>query len=1071
MRMARVPLVLLLSSVVLSSVPGYVAGQEWFSEANVSAMKWRLVGPFRGGRSNAVEGVRGAPRTFYFGSTGGGVWKTTDGGERWTNVSDGFFETGSVGAIAVSESDPNVVYVGMGEHAVRGVTTSHGDGVYRSTDAGRSWTHMGLDRTRSISRIRIDPRDPDLVYVAAQGAPYGPSEDRGIYKSKDGGKSWEKIHYVSENAGPSDLSMDMNNPRILYAAYWDHRRLPWTVRSGGPGSGIWKSTDSGETWSQLSEGLPDLMGKIGIDVSRANPDRVFANVEAADGKGGVYRSDDGGESWTQTTDVREVQTRSWYYMKIFADPRDENTVYVLNAPMLRSIDAGKSFTPVQVGHGDTHDLWIDPDDSDRMILGDDGGGEVTFNGGGSWSTLQNQPTAQFYRVSTDNQFPYHIYGGQQDNSALGIASAAPGGIGWGAFYSVSGCESAYLAFDPDDPRYVFGGCYQGLIGKWSRLTRESKPVMAYPYLGLGTYPKDQKYRFNWNAPIVASPHDPNVLYHGGNVLLKTTDAGQSWTEISPDLTRDDETKQGAGGGPITNEGAGGENYNTIFYVAPSTLERGTIWVGTDDGLVHLTRDEGGSWEEVTPGDLGEALVNSIEVSPHDPATAWVVITRYKYNDFTPHIYRTHDYGRSWDEVVDGISEEDWVRVVREDPTTPGLLYAGTETGLYISFNGGDGWRPFQLNLPVVPVTDLTIRNNDLVAATQGRAFWVLDDLSPIQQLDEEVAAAPMHLFAPRPAIEVSFGGRPGGSASRMGGNPPEGAQIFFSFADAPQGLVTVEILGADDQPVRTYATDPEAAGNVDFSELEAPKAGLNRLAWDYRAEALPAVEGLMSYGSLNGRVMPPGDYTVRLRNGAQEATAPLTLRPDPRRHATATQYAAQDRFVSEAQNAVRDLYESIISMRSIRDQVDAVVSATADQPTADTIAAAASALTDGITAWEEEVVQPKQRTFQDVINFVNRLDAQILALIGSVDGQEPPVTRGAETRLRDLMEIWKERATERDTLLDVDLAAFERLLDELGVPHVVIPRPPTSTRPITQEEEDDGERDAAGEWAGPPSDS
>jgi photosystem II stability/assembly factor-like uncharacterized protein len=900
-----------LLALLLLATPASTSGQDWFDAGEMEAMRWRNVGPFRGGRSNAVAGVVGDPYTFYFGGTGGGVWKTTDRGEVWTNVSDGFFQTGSVGAIAVSESDANVVYVGMGEHAVRGVTTSHGDGVYKSTDAGRTWTHVGLDRTRQISRIRVHPRDPDLVYVASQGSPYGATEERGVYRSRDGGATWELVLFVSEDAGASDVAMDMNNPRILYAAFWDHRRLPWEVRSGGEGSGVWKSTDGGDSWTELTEGLPELMGKIGIDVSRANSDRVFANVEAADGKGGVYRSDDRGLTWSQTSADRITQTRSWYYMEIFADPQDENTVYVLNAPMLRSIDGGRTFTPVQVGHGDTHDLWIDPLDADRMILGDDGGGEITVNGGDTWSTLRNQPTAQFYRVSTDNQFPYHIYGGQQDNSAVGIVSAAPGGIGWEHFYSVSGCESAYLAFDPDDPQYVYGGCYQG--------------------------PKDQKYRFNWNAPIIASPHDPDVIYHAGNVVLKTTDRGQTWREVSPDLTRDDEEKQGAGGGPITNEGAGGENYNTIMYLAPSPHEAGVLWVGTDDGLVHVTRNEGGTWADVTPGDLGEALVNSIEVSPHDPATAYVVVTRYKFNDFTPHIFKTTDYGETWDRLVEGIAEEDWVRVVREDPVREGLLYAGTETGLYISLDGGAHWEDFQLNLPVVPITDLTIRDNDLVAATQGRAFWVLDDLSPLQQLTEQTATASMHLFAPRTAVQAAFFG---GGGDRTGANPPAGAQIFFSFAEAPEGLVTLEVIDAEGSVVRTYATDPEGAGDETFSALSAPVEGLNRHAWDFRTEALPAVDGLIPFGSLQGRQLPPGDYRLRLSHGDASATTSLRVDPDPRRTATLAHYAEQDQLVAQAQSVARDLYESVLSLRSVHEQVDAVVEKTAEHESADTIAAA-----------------------------------------------------------------------------------------------------------------------------------
>ena len=1006
------------------------------------AMAWRDIGPTRGGRSVAATGVLGDDQTYYFGATGGGVWKTTDAGITWTNVSDGHFATGSVGAVAVAESDPNVVWAGMGEHAVRGVTTSHGDGVYLSTDAGRSWTHMGLERTRAISRIRIHPRDPDIVYVAAQGAPYGETEDRGIYRTMDGGRSWEKVLYVSPRAGAAELAMDMTNPRILYAAFWDHLRRPWVVESGGEGSGLWKSVDSGDTWVEINEGLPELVGKIGIDVSRANPDRLFAVVEAEPDMGGVYRSDDAGVSWQQVSADRITQTRSWYYMEIYADPQDEETVYVMNAPFLKSIDGGRTFTQIAVPHGDQHDLWINPADGTNMINANDGGANVTFNGGDSWSTQRNQPTAQFYRVITDNQFPYHVYGGQQDNSAIGIPSASLGGIGWGDFYSVAGCESAFLAFDENDPQDVFGGCYQGLIDRWNRATGRSKPIMAYPFLGLGTYPEEQRYRFNWNAPIVASPHDPATIYHAGNVVFVTRDRGQSWESISPDLTRDEDDKQGAGGTPITNEGAGGENYNTIMALVESPHEAGTLWVGTDDGLVQLTRDGGVTWTDVTPPDVGRAMINSIEVSPHDPATAYVVATAYKFNDFTPMIFRTRDYGASWEPATDGIDPDHWVRVVREDPVTPSLVYAGSEMGLFLSRDAGESWRKWQLNLPIVPVTDLTVRNNDLVASTQGRGFWILDDLSPVQQLSEGVMAVGMHLFVPREAVMASFAGGfgGGGGAGTTGANPPGGAQIFFSFAEEPDSLVTVEILGAGGTAIRTYATDPEAAGDEDYSSLPVPEAGLNRLAWDYRHDAIPGVEGYQNFGSLQGRIVAPGEYRVRLTHGEESRTAVLSVAPDPGWSATRTQYETQERFVAEAQQVIRDLYGAVDELAGVSEQVDAVVERTEEHPLADSIRASGESLTGSITEWEEELIQRRQRTFQDVINFRNKLDAQILALIGSVDGTEPPLTAGARERWADLREEWAVHESTFGQLLAA-VRAFNDFLAESGVePIIVQPR-------------------------------
>lgn len=1011
----------------------------------LGAMQWRLVGPFRGGRSVAVSGVAADPAVYYFGAAGGGLWKTTDRGETWSNVSDGYFRTGSVGAVAVAESDPNVVYVGMGEHAVRGVANSHGDGVYRSTDAGRTWTHLGLERTRQISRIRVHPRDPDLVYVAAQGAPGAPTEERGIYRSRDGGATWQRVHFVSETAGAADLAMDMTNPRILYAAYWDHLRLPWQMRSGGEGSGIWKSRDGGDTWERLGNGLPALMGKIGVDVSRANPDRVFAIVEAESEQGGLYRSDDGGRSWRHVNASREIQTRSWYYMEVFADPNDENTVVVLNAPFLRSVDAGEHFSNVPVPHGDNHDLWINPNDSDIQINANDGGANITFNGGRSWSTQQNQPTAQFYRVITDHQFPYHIYGGQQDNSAIGIASAAPGGITWSDFYSVSGCESAYLAFDPDDPRDVFGGCYQGLIDRWSRQTLRSKPVMAYPFLGLGTYPQNQKYRFNWNAPIVSSPHDARVLYHAGNVLLQSTDRGQSWEEISPDLTRNELEKQGAGGAPFTNEGAGGENYNTIMYVIESPHEVGVLWAGSDDGLVHLTRDGGANWVDVTPDDIGEGIINSIEVSRHDPARAYVVATRYKFNDFRPLIFRTEDYGRSWDRIVRGIPDEHWVRVVREDPLRAGVLYAGTEMGMFLSLDDGEHWERFQLNLPIVPVTDLAFQGNDLIAATQGRGFWVLDDLSPLQQLGGREPLPPMTLLAPRPAALVAWGG---GGDGRAGQNPPTGPQIFYHFANAPDSLLTLEILDGEGRIVRAWATDPERAGLSQRDSLPAPHAGLNRFAWDFRHQGLEALEGYQHYGSLNGRVAAPGSYQVRLTHGPDVQTAMFDLLPDPRWQVTTSDFVAQDRFLAEAQALVGELYESVRSLATVSEQVDALIASTGEHPRADTIRTAGEALVEKITGWEDPLVQRRQKTFQDVINFTNRLDAQVLELIASVDGTEPPLTQGAQTRLRDVQREWAGHRAALESLLANDVAAFNRLIRELGIDPIVVP-PRTERRPVS----------------------
>ncbi|MBT8235495.1 MAG: glycosyl hydrolase, partial [Bacteroidia bacterium] len=645
-------------------------------------LKWRNIGPFRGGRSVASSGVVKQPMTYYMGGTGSGIWKTTDDGITWKNVSDGFLKTGTVGAIAVSESDPNVVIAGMGEHAARGVMTSMGDGVYKSTDAGKTWTHIGLDFTRHISDVIIHPSNPDIIFVSAQGAQYGPSPDRGIYRSADGGSSWEKVFYINDTTGASSLSMDMHNPRILYAAMWEHRRYPWTMESGGKNSGLYKSTDGGSSWDKLETGLPEEFGKAGISVSRANPERVYAVLEAEGTKAGVYRSDNAGDKWQQVNKNRVNVARSWYYMEIFADPQDQNIVYVLNAPVMKSIDGGKSFSNLSTPHGDNHHLWIHPENNQIMINSNDGGANVSNNAGKSWSTQQNQSTAQFYRVITDNLVPYNVYGGQQDNSAIAIASRTNDfGIDWKDWHSVAGCESAYLAFDPDNPDKIYGGCYQGIIEKWVASSNEGKSIKEYPELALGNVPSDFKYRYNWNAPIISSPHDRNTIYHAGNVVFKTVDEGQSWTVVSPDLTRNEKEKQGPGGGPYTNEAAGGENYNTIMYLVESQHEEDVLWAGTDDGLVHLTKDGGNNWTNITPAGLPEGIINSIEVSPHDPATAYIAVMRYKFLDLSPYIYKTNDYGASWTKITNGISDpHTFVRVVREDPKRKGMLYAGTETG-------------------------------------------------------------------------------------------------------------------------------------------------------------------------------------------------------------------------------------------------------------------------------------------------------------------------------------------------------------------------------------------------------
>ncbi len=1005
-------------------------------------LKWRNIGPFRGGRSVAVAGVVQNPQTYYMGTTGGGMWKTEDAGISWKNISDGQFKTGSVGAIGICESDPNVIYVGMGEHAVRGVMTSAGDGVYKSTDAGKTWKHMGLERTRHISDVIVHPNNPDIVYVSAQGAVHGRTTDRGIYKSTDGGSTWTRVLYVDDKTGASSLTMDMTNPRILYASMWQHIRYPWTVESGGPGSGIYKSTDAGETWEKQTEGLPEVMGKSGVSVSRAMPERVFAVIEAEGDQGGVYRSDDGGKKWTQTSKNRVTIARSWYYMEIFADPQNPQTVYVLNAPVLRSIDGGHSFTPIPVPHGDNHDLWINPNNNQNMINANDGGSNVSFNYGKSWSSQRNQPTAQFYRVIADEQFPYYVYGGQQDNSAIAIASrTASGGIGWKDWYSVAGCESAYLAFDPKNPDRVIGGCYQGIIEVWDKATNTGKTVNAYPEIGLGSYPEDQKYRFNWNAPIFTSPHDRNVVYHGGNKLLKSTNEGYTWEEVSPDLTKNDTTRHGAGGGPFTNEGAGGENYNTILYAVESTHEQGTIWVGSDDGLVHITRDGGQNWSNVTPAGLSETMINSIEVSPHDPASAYIAVTGYKFNDFGPMIYKTSDYGENWSRINSGIQEESFVRVVREDPQTRGLLYAGTERGLYVSFNDGASWQPFQANLPVVAINDLTFRDNDLIAATAGRSFWILDDMGALQQSKGSFTSDTVTIYQPKDTYRFVGGGF--GAPTNMGQNPASGVLIdYYLSQKLDSTTLTLKVLDGDGEVIRTITSDKSKKqrswpGGPPPPAVLPVEKGVNRFAWDFRRDYIPHVDDVFVFGDYRGHMVAPGEYTLRLVLTTDSVETKVNIVPDPRLNRSEAAYNEQQALLRQIRETVIDLHESVNDMRSAKKQIQTYQQLLESLEGMEDLIDSGKSTMEMISEWESNLIQEKQKTFQDVINFPNQLNAELLNLQGRIDSHDPMPTDGEKDRLEDLLSEWEEFRRDRDEVLQGKMQELNEAFKDKNVPHII----------------------------------
>ena len=1012
-------------------------------DKNFHTLKWRNIGPFRGGRSVTSTGVVGQSNTYYMGNTGGGIWKTIDAGNTWLNVSDGFLKTGTVGAIAVSESDPNVVIAGMGEHAARGVMTSMGDGVYKSTDAGKTWTHIGLDNSRHISDVIIHPTNPDVIYVTAQGAQYGPSTERGVYRTIDGGNNWERILYIDENTGASSLSMDMTNPRILYAAMWQHRRYPWTMESGGKNSGLHKSTDGGTTWEPMKTGLPEAFGKSGISVSRANPNRVYAVIEAEGKKAGVYRSDDAGKKWAQINSDRVNITRSWYYMEIFADPQNENIVYVLNAPVMRSIDGGKNFSNVSVPHGDNHHLWINPNDNTNMINSNDGGANISFNSGTSWSTQENQPTAQFYRVITDNLVPYNVYGGQQDNSAISIKSRTNGfGIDWKDWHSVAGCESAFLAFDPDNPEHVYGGCYQGIIERFVSSSNTSKPIKEYPELGLSIEPKDFKYRYNWNAPIISSPHDRGTIYHAGNVVFKTQDGGNSWAVVSPDLTKNEKDKQGPGGIPYTNEAAGGENYNTLMSLVESPHEEGVLYAGSDDGLIHITKDGGKNWTNITPKDVPDGVINSIEVSPHDAATAFITIMRYKSMDLKPYIFKTNNYGQSWSKIVNGINDpHTFVRVVRADKKQKGLLYAGTETGLYISLDDGANWQQFQLNLPVVAINDLYIQDNDLIAATAGRSFWILDDLAAIQNIN--TTKQTVQLFKPKDTYRI-FGGSSNQFIPGVGQNPKSGLTFDYFLEKNIDSLeLKLEVLEGN-KVIRTYSNKKDKdfkswSGGPSAPQILPAKKGYNRFTWDFERASLPGVDNVFVHGGHSGSNVAPGNYTLRLtiENGDTSETE-VTILPNPNVQSTPSDFKEQQAALLQIDNIIIDIHESVNNIRSAKSQLEGYAKLLKENDAAKDLLDKGKSLIERITSWEENLIQPQQKTFQDVINFNNKLNSQLLHLKGFIDVDEPKVTQGSKERLQDLMKDWNVYKTERNAIINSEMAAYNNQFKDLNLPAIII---------------------------------
>ncbi len=1033
----------LATVLLVASAPA--VSRDTIDTAVLSAVEWRMIGPYRGGRVTTVTGVADKPWLYYMGATGGGVWKTGNAGATWENISDEFFNVGTIGAVAVSESDNNVLYVGTGESPIRGVTTSHGDGVYKSTDAGKTWQHIGLNDAGQISRIKIHPQNPDLVYVAVQGQIWGPSDERGVYRSRNGGKTWEQVLKTGTSTGASDLVMNPANPRILYAAMWNHYRKPWYVHSGGTDAGIFKSTDGGDNWTKLTGGLPEMVGKIGIDVPAANPDRVYAIVEAHPGEGGLWRSDDAGESWELVTETRVIQSRAWYYNHITADPNDENTVWIQNVPLLKSIDGGKSFARVDTAHGDYHDHWINPNDSSIMINASDGGASVTLDGGKTWSTLMNQPTAQFYRVTTDNLTPFRIYGGQQDNSTVAIASATwDNGIGREDYFPVGGGESAHIVFDENDPRLIYATTINGTLTEYDVENRRLREIKPYPQYVYGLDPKDLKYRANWNTPVAISPHDPKVIYYGAQKLLKTSDRGVTWTEISPDLTRNDITRLGTNGGPITNESVGAEFYHTIFYIVESPHEAGTIWVGADDGLLHLTRDGGGNWEDVSPKHKGEAMINAIELSPHDPATAYLAVTGYKLNDFRPYIYKSDNYGKSWKRIDKGLPKNLFVRVVREDPARKGVLYAGTEGGMFVSFNDGGDWQSLDLNLPPVPITDLSVRQGKLVAATQGRGFWILDDLSLLRQASPEIADKPLHVFAPADALLVSSGGRQGEFEAA---NPPNGATLYYYIKDEVEGPLAIDILDAAGTVVRSYSSEESdfercRLRNADarkIPEFEYPtvEQGLNKWNWDLRQENMPCLDKVPLYaGGFSGPRVVPGTYSVKVTLGDTSQQASFAVHADPRVQASDEEIATLEARVEEVNSLLRHVLGTLEAARKSRSQIQALM---ADYPDAELLHKAGSRAITAIDGWEDQITQRNHGTLEDEDGWPTMLDGQIHHVLDVMDGSGPPVSAGALERLADLKASWATLEAELQRVTREDIEPINKWARQSGIKYVSTP--------------------------------
>ncbi len=1022
---------------------------------HLEALQWRSVGPTRGGRVLGVAGDPSSPMTFYQGTAGGGVWKTEDGGLNWFNVSDGYFGTGSVGAVAVAPSNPTTLYVGMGEACIRG-NASHGDGVYRSDDAGESWRHLGLAETLQIARVRVHPSNPDLVYVAALGDAWGPSEERGVYRSADGGATWEKILYRDENTGAIDLVLDPNDPEVMYASLLELRRFPWGFRSAGPGTGLFKSNDGGDSWTELTDnpGLPEgLKGRIGVALAPSRPDRVWAIVDAELGKKGLFRSEDAGATWTRVNDDADLTQRPWYYHHIVADPIDPNTLYVLNVRAWKSTDGGETFEQMSTAHPDNHDLWIDPANPRRMVNANDGGASVSFNGGESWTTLLNQPTAQLYHVAADHRTPYRLYASQQDNTTISVPSRSDyGSVTIEDWYTVGGGEDGYIAVNTADPDIVYAGDHHWIY-RYDHRSKQVRDISPNPETHYGWGSADINFRFWWTYPVATSPHDPDVLYVTSQHVHRSRDEGQSWEVISPDLTRADpstlektpsyeRTETGEYWGPITREAYGPEWYATIFAFAESPAQRGLLWAGSDDGYVHVSKDGGATWTDVTIAELPDfAMISVIDPSHHDPGTAYVAATRYKLSDHTPYLFKTSDYGETWVPITDGIGDGHFTRVIREDPERPGLLYAGTEMGAWVSLDDGGHWQPLGEGLPVVPVHDLVVRDGDLAAATHGRSFWILDNVALLRQLTPEVVAADVHLFQPRPAIRYASGAsRAGlfnatttGRGHEAGQNPPQGVAVHYYLGTEPEGEVALRFF-ADGEVIRTFTSAAEAdepqrgffgRGGGDRTVTAGP--GAHRFVWDMRYPAAEVLEDAVFQGRADGPGAPPGSYEVELEVAGQTHRQTFEILKDPRVEYTQADLEAQFAFLLEVRDKLTETMEVVGRIRELRSRgTEAVQRAGGGGE----LEGALADLNDLLYPLEERLVQYRARAGQDLIAQPTGIDSKLARLMSFASMADGPPTQGQ----RDLFQRLSDGVAERaEALARIEANEFAELMRKTGV--------------------------------------